>query len=561
MSRIPLRSIVVFYLLLVLVLAACGPTGATETVTVVETVQVVVTAEPAQAEPGIAVKTSNDVLHMQIISEQCTAFSPFWDCSMMTTLGFHLLQPGLLFPGPEGSVGQLAESWEVSDDATSVTFHLHENTVWDDGTPLTANDIAFTYQTALHPAVGQGGWESRYKGIKGADAYIAGEADNIEGIVVVDDHTITFELAAPDVSIVPLMRIGVVPAHAYEGVAPEDILDHPFTNAPTIASGPYRFVRFEPAQFIELEANPNYWGEPAKIQRVFLHLVEDITALAQLEAGELDIVGGYLDVTEVERMEALPHITVASESGWGIYALYANGFKDDLKDKRVRQAIMYAIDRESVLEAAFEGRATEIDSTFWGAAGWASPDDLNPYDYDPDKAKELLEEIGWDSERELKLQIINTTGPDPRLAAVVQQNLADVGMRVTIKTITPAYLLPSIEDYENWDIGLVRGGRFPIDPNVSQVYFTSGAFWNDRILDWNNNTIDALFAEGVQYGDQAQRQEVYFEIARIINDELPWMILAAPDVLYMHNKGLKGVVPTGNVSMIGWNLAEWEFGQ
>jgi len=331
-------------------------------------------------------------------------YNPIWMTSNPQFLTFPLILPALTwFDDQVQPMPDLASSIDVNEDATEYIFHLPENATWSDGEPLTAADVAFTYKLALDPVVGQSVWARNFGSIKGASEYQAGEADDVEGIQIVDDHTIRFELAEPNASFLYNTYLGILPAHVLAGTPPEELEQHPYVDAPTVTSGPYEFVAFEPEQYIQLAKRADYWGKEVTIDEVYVKLFEsNATALAQLEAGELDVA--LLPADEIERFETMAHIDLLTTKGIGYYVTHMdartagqiaqlNKSKDEggkgysiskepkpyMQDKRFRQALAYAVDNNAVIQVVAGGRATPIGSSIFGP-DWAVNPDLNTYD-------------------------------------------------------------------------------------------------------------------------------------------------------------------------------------
>ena len=162
---------------------------------------------------------------------------------------------------------------DVNEDATVYTFTLPEDAVWSDGEPITAEDVAWTYKAAIHPAVGQSVWARNFASIVGADEFQAGEAEEIEGIEVVDDKTITFHLKEPNASFMYGTYLGILPSHVLADTPWEELEMHPYMDAPTVTSGPYDFVEFVPEQYIHLKKKDGYWGKEVTIDEVLCQAV------------------------------------------------------------------------------------------------------------------------------------------------------------------------------------------------------------------------------------------------------------------------------------------------
>ncbi|MGQ9666212.1 MAG: ABC transporter substrate-binding protein [Anaerolineae bacterium] len=519
-------------------------------------------------------------------------FNPIWMTSNPQFLAFPLILPALTwFDDKVQPIPHLATSIDVNADATEYIFHLPENARWSDGTPLTADDVVFTYHLAIHPVVGQAVWANNFASVKGATEYQKGEADKIEGIQAVDAHTVRFELKQPNAAFLFNTYLGILPKHILETVPPEELEKHPYVDAPTVTSGPYDFVEFVPEQYIHLKKKADYWGTPATLDEVYIKLFESTaTTLAQLEAGEIDVA--LIPPEELERFEGLPHVEVAKVKGIGYYVTHfdfrneaqiaeLNKPKDQggkgysitktpkpyLQDKRFRQALAYAIDTNAVIQVVAGGEATPIYSSIFGPE-WAVNPNLNKYNQDLDKAKELMTAVGvtfddkgtalWNGQPITLVYLSNTSEEARKLGEVLQQQLSKVGIRLDIKLVTSSAFLSAAINGEG-DLIRNAGGRFGADPSVSSLYYTCKAGWSELVIGFCNPKFDELMNQGVATSDIKERQKIYWEASAILNEELPSLFFYTPNVFFGVNKGLKGLKPSADPGYLTWNITEWYF--
>jgi peptide/nickel transport system substrate-binding protein len=248
-------------------------------------------------------------------------------------------------------VPALAESWEANDTADQWTIHIHPDATWSDGEPVTAEDVRWTYETCLHPDTGCTMLRhTQLLQIAGAQEYSEGAADGISGIEVVDEKTVQFTLNAPNATFINELWQGIVPQHALADVAKTELQTHPFNaDGPTVVSGPLKFVGRQGDEYYELARNENYWGETASaFDTVIMKVLNDDVAAAQLEAGEIEF--GRIPAGEAARLATLPHLEVVFSPGDLVYYWIVNTKKPFLQDARVRQALMYAMNRPDVLQ-------------------------------------------------------------------------------------------------------------------------------------------------------------------------------------------------------------------
>ena len=335
----------------------------------------------------------------------------------------------LIYLGEDGTVHPgLAESWEFSDDNLSVTYTLRQGVKFHDGTPLTGEIVQKTVERHLNPETAS------------PTAYMLGPLDKVEAT---GENTVVYtykELFVP-------MFVGL----GYSYCAPISIpavekFGAEFGRNP-VGTGPYKFVEWTADDTIVLEKNPEHdWTTPyypvaqaPQIDRVeFLVIPEDATRLAALETGEVDMVAGTdaVPIDKIRILQDTPGISVVTRPALGVYYAYINTQKEPLNDARVRQALNYAVDKESIVGLVLDGAGAPANNALGSGFGDYKPE-LEPYAYDPEKAKALLAEAGV--AEGLELTFLNIASPlYQRAAEVIQQNFADVGITLNIESLPVA---------------------------------------------------------------------------------------------------------------------------
>ncbi|MEW5719024.1 MAG: ABC transporter substrate-binding protein, partial [Chloroflexota bacterium] len=255
-----------------------------ETVTVRETVSVVVTPTPT----ALPIKKNGGIV---IGASMLTAkhYNPIWLNSAPQFLTFPLILPALTwFDDKAQPILDLATKVEAAPNATTYTFTLPKNAAWSDGAPLTAKDVAFTYKLALDPAINSALWAMNFSSIKGALEYQRGAAKDVEGIKVIDDQTIRFELRESNGTFLFNTYLGILPSHILGKVSPREIEKQTYIDAPTVTSGAYEFVRYELGQSIQLKKKSNYWGKPVAIDEITVRMFDyNAALLSALETGDV----------------------------------------------------------------------------------------------------------------------------------------------------------------------------------------------------------------------------------------------------------------------------------
>ncbi len=414
-------------------------------------------------------------------------------------------------------VGDLAESWEI--EGTTATFKLHPNAMWHDGTPLTSRDVAFTINMVTDPATASR-WGGAFASVAGyEEAQAATTPTSLSGITTPDDQTLVIELTQPDSGLlIGLFWLNILPEHILGEVDRSRIAEEPFWNEGRIGAGPYKFVQLVEGERLELEANPDYHlGAPAiqKINLLFFQSPE--TSLAAFQQGSN--LAAPLTVNDLELVEGIEGTEIFTTSA-GVGSIQINPQQPEFADKRVRQAIAYAIDKATISESIFLGYADAV-STEVPYVEWAQPADANPYDYDPDMAMSLLEEAGWDSSKSFTLWYYYPDQVTATAMEAIQQYLAAVGITTELRFDDGSGV--RAEEYANgtWQLGYGAFGAQTGPSNLSLVWGPPGfATWG-----FSNEAFDAEMEAALRTYDREEQAAHYQEAIRILNDEAPWVWL------------------------------------
>lgn len=456
-------------------------------------------------------------------------------------------------------VPELAERLDVSPDSKVYTFILRQGVKWSDGQPWSAEDVVFTFERAIDKRSASI-LAGRLANIKGAAAYGDQKATSVAGIETPNPNTVRITLDQPDASW--LTTLGqfsgfcVLPKHILKDVPPDQLKQHPFSLAPTVGAGAYKFIKYETDQFVELQANPNYYrGKPA-VDRIFMKILTPDVAVAQLERGELDVMN--VPVSDAVRLKTLPAVTVVSVRSPSISQIAINNERPYFKDKRVRQAIYYAIDRKSIVGSIMGTEAEVINSPVIGP-DWVGTPEVNAYPYDVAKARQLLKDAGWNASQ--KVEMIYTAGNKDQDAygPVIQQQLKEVGMDVSLRLVEGAELRQRYVDGTDFDLFLFGGGLYRAEPSLTGIYYYKKNFTpaGGNGTHYSNPALDTLLDQGVATSDLAQRKQIYAQVAKIVNEDAPTIFLWSPNSIYGLSKRLKAFRPPSYSGSILWNAEDW----
>lgn len=471
-------------------------------------------------------------------------------------------------------VGDLAESWDISDDGMTYTFYLNPNATFHDGTPVTAADVEFSWVVAATPNART---ETRvrapvFESVMGADAVIesaasedvVGYADTVkyEGIEVIDDYTISFTLTDPNPLWISVISDGspngfILPKHILEDVPYNEYPTHPMNVESPVGCGPYQLTQIEEGQFVELTAyDAHHLGEP-NIDTVFVHswLTNEVAA-AQLESGELDMVIG-LSLDDAQRLEGDSDIEVLTTNASNAYQLALNLDPRDM-DLRVRLAMAHAIDRQGILDAVFFGLGEVIECCFF--QDWARPEDNDPLPYDPDLARTLLAEAeadgAWDPDTSYSILYPAGYRYSDILMPIIQQQLSEVGIQTELDPRESTAHREALQGGE-WDIWYNQSANMLPDPGSFPRWecfdgTAQASGW--RFCDARK---DELYVAGRATIDFDERAAIYQEIQQIFYDNMPAVNIVVPPSVFGIRSRLEGVAATPLLWYISWNIQDW----
>jgi peptide/nickel transport system substrate-binding protein len=453
---------------------------------------------------------------------------------------------------------ELADKFEIAKDGLTYTVTLKKNVKWHDGQPLTAKDVKFTVEAMC----GKGSvWFTGFKKLKGATDYNEGKAKEVAGVQVVDDYTIKFSLNETDGGFLNSLVFWVIPEHIFKGL---DVDTAVRTAWKPVGTGPFKFVQYKEDQFFEFDQNKDYFKGAPHIAKVFMKIAKVDAALAMLEKGEVDYITD-LPATEVDRVKKLPNVKILElpNTSWP-WLLGVNVTRGKLGDKRVRQALMYALDREAYIKSVMGGHATLLNHQFPMPA-WAQPDpkDINDYKTDPEKAKALLKEAGWDPKTVITILYYPGNKLRDQFAVIAQQNWANVGVKADVIAMDVARAVEKLQK-SDFDI-ILSGGSATPDPGKQGMYFMCDSTFPKGGANYYlycNPKLDELFKKGQAALTQEERAPIFKEIAKILNDELPWLYLINPNYLSAVNTRINDMHFNPNIGAERFlDIEKWRLAQ
>lgn len=485
----------------------------------------------------------------------------------------------LFWPKPDGTIEPLlATGYDVSEDGLVYTLHLREGVKWHDGEPFTAEDVAYSLEARLNPNLRPLNESRQGRTVIDLLAYNRGEADAISGMEIIDEYTIQFTLESPDAGLPHLWFAGefpeIVPKHILETLAQDELMNgtaaYWYTDA--VGTGPYKFVRYETDQYIEYERNEDYWGGAPGPEKLFMKIASPEVAIVLLQQGELDFVNP-LQLTEVSRLEADPSVNIlVADNNAQWYGLEINYYTQDgfWRNPKAKQALLYAIDRQAYVDSILQGYGT-VRHSFYDGTAYACPT-MTEYNYDPEKAKAMFEEIGVPED--MVIDLMSWLGIKARLdyLPIAQEYLRQIGFKVNVDLIDNSLITQYIQGDgprgKDWDFHVLLFGPSS-DPGVILPFMDPASTSNWGYRSWpevpnaetgrkegayiyDNPRVNELIALAKVETDPQKRIEIYQEIDCIWNEELPAFMTASPSFVAAKSTRLQGVDWQTNAGLGGW---------
>ncbi|HEY3686824.1 MAG TPA: ABC transporter substrate-binding protein [Streptosporangiaceae bacterium] len=446
---------------------------------------------------------------------------------------------------------------KVSADARTFTFKLRTGLKWSDGKPFTAKDVVFSFNAMANPATGSA-QAGRFADVTGASKVADGKADTVSGITALDGTTVRVTTDEPDAGLPALIgMLPLMPAHILGKVPAKKLGDDAFFTAPTVGTGAFRFVTYKTDQYVELAANPNF-RTPVAVKKVFLKPVTSDVATGQLGTGEMDLA--QLSPTDLPSVRKQQNITVTSAHSPGFNRIAFNQTQERFDDPRVRQAFLVAVDRKTLVAKVLAGEGFVPNTSFYGDA---VPSGLDPYGYDPNRAKRLLKQAGWDFSKPVTLTWVPGQRDRDTAATVVQSQLEAVGVKVKLKQVQAAELTDSYTK-KSFDLAMFGGGNYATDPwSVDAIDACDQAFpAGGNVGHFCDAGLDKLMRRANGIADPAQRLSVYKQAAKVENRQVPYLWLYNPNTIWANSSRLTGFRPNGTfTNEVGfWDPAAWKLG-
>jgi peptide/nickel transport system substrate-binding protein len=453
-------------------------------------------------------------------------------------------------------VPDLAESWSVTADGKSYTFVLRANARWHDGTPVTAADAVYTYRTIQDPL---------YPGALGA-------AWREVAVERVDERTVRLSLQKDSFApFVEYTTVGLLPSHLLGDTSARDLATHRF-NVQPVGSGPYRVKELQ-ADRVTLEAAPGYYGPRPYLSRIVFRIYPNYkTILTALERDEVEGVP-LVDPQDAARLPGKVALYDAPQAS--LMLLFFNLSSPILGERAVRQALAHAIDRHKLVEVGRLGHGRRADGPVLPGS-WAFDPDVKRYEFDPGRARALLDQAGWkladdgpagggavrvkDGRRLRLVLVTNDRQERIRLAEEVQQQLAAVGVEVEVQAAGVGGLVQDFLLPRRFELALYSWDFNGFDPDPYALWHSSQAAPRGlNVSGFNHRRADDLLERARRATDRAERTRLYHEFQQLFADEVPSLPLFYPTYDFAISTKIKGVKPgvIANPADRFRNVGEW----
>jgi peptide/nickel transport system substrate-binding protein len=449
----------------------------------------------------------------------------------------------------------IAESWDVSDDRKTVTFHLVKDAKWSDGEPITSADVK---------------WSLEVLGSKGA--LFTSYTDNITKIETPDDETVVIHTKQPDARIVGGLFIYILPKHIWGKVPVSDLTGSYKPDIPLVGSGPFVVTEFDPQHITRMERNPNFRGPEPKFDEIqFIRYGNQDAAERALQLGEVDMVP-EVSAGNFARLGDEPNIETLQASSPAYTELAFNMCSEKncpdaelnpaIQDPAVRQAVAYAVDRERINQIAARGTSFEghgILPPFYKSFYEQPADD---YAFDPDKANQLLDDAGWvqngdgprtkgDEELSFDLYVRSESPYNIQAAKLIAEQAGDVGIEFNVQVVSTDKLYDlTVRKVDGkpapaFDTFIWGWGGDPYDPSFLLSILTTQEIGGSSDSFYSNPQYDELYKEQAGSFDTEQRKEIIQRMVGMTQEDLPYLVLTYdPNLQAYRTDRLANVEPT-----------------
>ena len=526
--------VLVLALSLLLPFAGCGNvSGASDDIVNIGMTDTIPSVNPLLLDASEIAKTISDLQFLQL-------------CELNSDLEF---------------VGMLADSI-TTEDNIHFTVHIDENAKWSDGVDITAKDLVFSVLRYASPVIGNTSMLLyAFEGVDPNTGFVAegATAEGLTGGVAVDEKTVVFTARNP-MPLASFMNtygryIHVIPEHILGEIPEGELASHTWFDAPDVVSGPYRIVAYDRDHYVSFVANDQYFKGAPKIGKLNIKIVEPSQQYAGLRSGEIDFVQqttGNIpneDYANVQALEGITTVLGAPVTNQTVFIQTAN-----VTDVRIRQAILYAINREELVDGLLGGNGEVVDGFLSSASPYYDAG-ITAIKQDVDKAKALVAEVaadGYDTSRELRFYVTSSDAVFVNVASYIAAQLQAVGLKVKIQTVDFSTLM-TVAGTMDYEMLAVQYTYSPVDPYPDMAWLLGGeGSWTG----YADDEINAALAQSQATDDAAQIRAAYSVVNAKVQKDVPLFSAYIIKALGAVNDRIKNARPDVFGSYI--NVHEWE---
>jgi peptide/nickel transport system substrate-binding protein len=444
----------------------------------------------------------------------------------------------------------LATDWKASDDGLTWTINLRKDVTWSDGKPFTADDVVYTFNEIVL---------KKELGAANSSNFVA-----VDKVVAVNPNQVEFKLKQPWSSLPNYLAwfAKILPKHIFEGQDPWKLTS--FNKEKPVGTGPYMVKKYSPGQNVELERNPKYFGKPGSIAKIIFNIVPDTnTQVAQMLSGTQSMMQ-VEDPNLMDKMKSNPNLTVNEVSDNNFYWVALDQSQERFQDVKVRQALLYAIDRESIIKGVLKGYGKVATGPIAPLQEKYYNKNVKNYGFDPEKAKALLKEAGYTPgpdgtmQKDGKALEINMPtgqyGVIVQTTQLVQQYWQKIGVKVNLQVMDWNAYVQKVIGNRQYD-ATIAWWRAPVDPDILAYNHSNSAGKGNNIPGYKNPAFDKLLEEGRKAASPEERVKIYNEVQVMAAEELPYLYLWNPTIAIATSKNL--VVPKTTYIVAEDHVTEW----
>lgn len=466
-------------------------------------------------------KTSKKVINVGIMNAP-SGFNPLESSDVsQNECSAILFQPLVGLNNDLKFVPMLADSIETKDNQ-NFTIKINDKAKWTDGKPVTTDDVIFTFGLIANPKVASS-VSSNFNIIQGLDEKGKNTSGgDISGIKKVDDHTLTISTKAKvDINIFNdsvSKYLKTVPQHVLKDVAPDKLYQSAFIQKPDVTDGPFKLVTYQKDQYVQFDANKDYFKGAPKLDQLFFKIMPGANITVQLQSGEIDMNDpnlGLITFQDYDKVKAMSNLTTETKGPQStVQTLMIN--VDTIKDPKMRKAISAAINRDMVITKLLKGDGETIESPYISSSTYIDKS-ITATPYDPEKAKQLIKESGWDTSKVIRFDVPSGNTVREQVADIITENLKSVGLNVKVEKYDFVTSLAKAKKHD-FDIYIVGIPVNPVNPDLSSTLMPGAPL---NLSNYNNPALAALLKAGINEIDMTKRKDIYNKIQAILAQDLP----------------------------------------